>query len=62
MTFLMLSMPVLLGAVASAGAVQFDVEGMVCGVACPPRIQRSLNTLDGVEKVVVDYGRSRACV
>ena len=39
----------LFGSLASAGGVQFDVDGMVCGVACPPRIQRSLNALDGVE-------------
>ena len=46
---------------ALAGAVQVGVEGMTCGVGCPPRIKSALSAIDGVENVVVDFGQAQAC-
>ena len=47
---------------AQAGVLQIGVEGMSCGVACPPRIIAALDEIDGVERVDVSFSDASACL
>ena len=45
-----------------ATLIKLQVEGMACGVMCPPRIKEDLMTVKGVEDVNVDFKTSTATV
>ena len=45
-----------------ATLIKLQVEGMACGVMCPPKIKEDLMTVKGVEDVNVDFKTSTATV
>ena len=45
-----------------ATLIKLQVEGMACGVMCPPKIKEDLMTVQGVEDVNVDFKTSTATV
>ncbi|MEC9030809.1 MAG: heavy metal-associated domain-containing protein [Planctomycetota bacterium] len=45
-----------------ATLIKLQVEGMACGVMCPPKIKEDLMTVKGVEDVNVDFKTSTAKV
>ncbi|MCS5627070.1 MAG: heavy-metal-associated domain-containing protein [Planctomycetes bacterium] len=49
-------------AVGDATLIKLQVEGMACGVMCPPKIKEDLMTVKGVEDVNVDFKTSTATV
>ncbi len=42
--------------------IKLQVEGMACGVMCPPKIKEDLLTVKGVEEVKVDFETKTATV
>jgi len=54
------------GVSVSAGGdatlIKLQVEGMACGVMCPPKIKEDLMTVQGVEDVKVDFETKTATV
>ncbi len=42
--------------------IKLQVEGMACGVMCPPKIKEDLMTVKGVEEVKVDFETKTATV
>ena len=42
--------------------IKLQVEGMACGVMCPPKIRDDLLTVKGVEDVKVDFETKTATV
>ncbi len=57
------------GSAATGGAaaenttlIKLQVEGMACGVMCPPKIKEDLMTVNGVQEVTVDYETKTATV
>jgi copper chaperone CopZ len=42
--------------------IKLQVEGMACGVMCPPKIKDDLMTVKGVEEVKVDFETKTATV
>tara|TARA_B100000809_G_C15083214_1_gene510420 strand:- start:714 stop:1049 length:336 start_codon:yes stop_codon:yes gene_type:complete len=42
--------------------IKLQVEGMACGVMCPPKIKEDLMTVKGVQEVNVDYETKTATV
>ena len=42
--------------------IKLQVEGMACGVMCPPKIKEDLMTVKGVEEVKVDFATKTATV
>ena len=42
--------------------IKLQVEGMACGVMCPPKIKEDLMTVQGVEDVNVDFKTSTATI
>lgn len=47
---------------ARAEAMQVGVLGMSCGQACPPRIEKALMEIEGVQRVLVNYEEAHACI
>ncbi len=45
-----------------ATLIKLQVEGMACGVMCPPKIKEDLMTVQGVEDVKVDFETKTATV
>ncbi len=45
-----------------ATLIKLQVEGMACGVMCPPKIKEDLMTVQGVEDVNVDFKTSTATI
>ena len=45
-----------------ATLIKLQVEGMACGVMCPPKIKEDLMTVKGVEDVNVDFKTSTATI
>ena len=43
-----------------ACTVTMSVSGMMCGVACPPRVEKVLSGVSGVIDVKADFEKSRA--
>lgn len=46
----------------NATLIKLQVEGMACGVMCPPKIKEDLLTVKGVEDVQVDFETKTATV
>ena len=46
----------------NATLIKLQVEGMACGVMCPPKIKEDLLTVKGVEDVKVDFETKTATV
>ena len=46
----------------NATLIKLQVEGMACGVMCPPKIREDLMTVKGVEDVQVDFETKTATV
>ena len=46
----------------NATLIKLQVEGMACGVMCPPKIKEDLMTVKGVQEVNVDYETKTATV
>ena len=46
----------------NATLIKLQVEGMACGVMCPPKIKEDLLTVKGVEEVKVDFETKTATV
>ena len=46
----------------NATLIKLQVEGMACGVMCPPKIRDDLLTVKGVEDVKVDFETKTATV
>ena len=46
----------------NATLIKLQVEGMACGVMCPPKIKKDLMTVKGVQEVNVDYKTKTATV
>ena len=46
----------------NATLIRLQVEGMACGVMCPPKIKEDLLTGKGVEDVQVDFETKTATV
>ena len=42
--------------------IKLQVEGMACGVMCPPKIKEDLMTVKGVEEVKVDFETKTATI
>ena len=42
--------------------IKLQVEGMACGVMCPPKIKEDLMAVKGVEEVKVDFETKTATV
>ena len=42
--------------------IKLQVEGMACGVMCPPKIKEDLMTVEGVQEVKVDFKTKTATV
>ena len=49
-------------AAGNATLIKLQVEGMACGVMCPPKIKEDLMTVKGVEEVKVDFETKTATV
>ena len=49
-------------AAGNATLIKLQVEGMACGVMCPPMIKEDLMTVKGVQEVNVDYETKTATV
>ena len=49
-------------AAGNATLIKLQVEGMACGVMCPPKIKEDLMTVQGVEDVNVDFKTSTATI
>ena len=45
-----------------ATLIKLQVEGMACGVMCPPKIKEDLMTVKGVEEGMVDFETKTATV
>ncbi len=43
-------------------SITLEVDGMVCGEACPPRVKEQLASVEGVESCTVDYPTKTAVV
>jgi thiol-disulfide isomerase/thioredoxin len=43
-------------------ALRIDVDGMSCGQGCPPRAEKALLSVDGVDRVRVDFESESACL
>ena len=46
----------------NATLIKLQVEGMACGVMCPPKLKEDLLTVKGVEDVKVDFETKTATV
>ena len=42
--------------------VQYRVEGMMCGINCPKKVNKSLNGIDGIKSCKVDFKTKTAIV
>ena len=49
-------------AAGNATLIKLQVEGMACGVMCPPKIKEDLLTVEGVQEVNVDFDTKTATV
>ena len=50
------------GGSGDTALIKLQVEGMACGVMCPPKIKEDLMTVKGVEEVKVDFETKTATV
>jgi len=47
---------------AASCTVMMNVEGMACGVGCPPVVKKALMAVEGVNEVAVSFEKSLATI
>ena len=60
--FVSLAMLMMFSLSARASSLRIGVQGMDCEQGCPPRVVKALKTIEGIERVGVDFDNESACI